>query len=141
MEGHNSWFKHIMRVLKFCNIDHLLYSSDDKEITSQLNKLKRRLHAMFIEVWKKERTTFQKDSKLDLFTSLKNKFEISDYLKIIKNPSHRIALSKMRVSAHKFPIETGRYNNTPREERLCPFGCNCIGDEYHYILNCSHPFI
>ena len=38
----------------------------------------------------------------------------------------------------KFPIETGRWQNIERENRKCVL-CNsdAIGDEYHYIFNCS----
>ena len=38
----------------------------------------------------------------------------------------------------KSPIETGRWQNIERENRKCVL-CNsdAIGDEYHYIFNCS----
>jgi len=65
---------------------------------------------------------------------------MADYLKIVKSPKHRSALTKIRLSAHKYPIETGRYRKMKREERECPLCCKSIGDEKHYILECSHPF-
>jgi hypothetical protein len=36
-------------------------------------------------------------------------------------------------------IETGRYLNINRQERICDF-CNdsCIEDEFHFILKCKH---
>ena len=40
-----------------------------------------------------------------------------------------------------YPIETGRYEQIPREERNCPFGCQQVGDEQHYIFQCRHPFM
>ena len=45
---------------------------------------------------------------------------------------------KFRTCNHKFPIEIGRYSNTPRQERFCKL-CDqiCIGDEFHYMLECS----
>ena len=36
---------------------------------------------------------------------------------------------------HRLPIETGRWQNIPTNERLCPT-CRDIGDEYHYLLKC-----
>ena len=66
---------------------------------------------------------------------------MANYQKIVKNPSHRSAITKIRISAHRYPIETGRYNHTVRPERECPMGCQVLGDETHYVLNCSHPFI
>ena len=36
-------------------------------------------------------------------------------------------------------VESGRYKKIPRVERLCPL-CNRsdIGDEFHYLLKCTH---
>ena len=39
------------------------------------------------------------------------------------------------------PIETGRYEQKPREERFCNLGCNKIGDEQHFLFECQHPFM
>ena len=33
-------------------------------------------------------------------------------------------------------IETGRYINIPRQQRLCTATCNILEDEYHFFLNC-----
>jgi hypothetical protein len=48
-----------------------------------------------------------------------------------------LTLCKFRTTNHKLPIEHGRWNNIPRENRKCNL-CNLeeIGDEFHYILNC-----
>jgi hypothetical protein len=35
-------------------------------------------------------------------------------------------------------VETGRYNNVPREERYCPLCTNGeIEDEFHILFNCN----
>jgi hypothetical protein len=34
---------------------------------------------------------------------------------------HRSFLTKIRISAYSLNIETGRYNSTPREQRICKF--------------------
>ena len=137
----NSWYKCVYALLKFCNIEHILYTADAAEIGHKLSNLDTNLRTLYKEQWNRERINFQTQSKLDFFTQLKDKFGMSDYLKLIKNPLHRIAITKMRVSAHKFPIETGRYMNIDRVDRECPFGCNALGNEQHYILHCSHPFL
>ncbi len=47
-------------------------------------------------------------------------------------------LTKLRLSSHKLPIEKGRWNNTPRNDRICPDCPNRqIGDEFHYLFECS----
>jgi hypothetical protein len=60
---------------------------------------------------------------------------------VVKNPNHRAALTKKRISAHKYPIETGRYRKLKREEKECPLCCREIGNEEHCILRCPHPFL
>ena len=44
-------------------------------------------------------------------------------------------LSRLRLSSHNMPIETGRWSRTIRENRLCQT-CKVVGDEPHYIYNC-----
>ena len=44
---------------------------------------------------------------------------------------------KLRISSHKLRTETGRYDNIPRDERLCNLcNCNRIEDETHFLLDC-----
>ena len=76
-----------------------------------------------------------------MFLSIKDKLPLAEYLDIIKEPKHRIALSKLRLSSHRFPIESGRYEQVARQDRICPFGCQKIGDESHYMFECRHPFM
>ena len=45
-------------------------------------------------------------------------------------------MTKLRVSAHRLSIESGRWsktNPTPLSERNCVF-CNLLEDEYHFVL-------
>ena len=141
-KGINTWFKSISRILKFCKLDHLLYTTDVKEIYSQIQMLKHNLNTIFIERWTKTRSEMMvNNNRLGILLDLKDTFEISSYLKLSKFPIHRIAMTKLRISAHRLPIETGRYEQIPREKRNCPFGCQQIGDEQHYIFQCGHPFM
>ena len=44
---------------------------------------------------------------------------------------------KLRISSHKLKIETGRYDNIPRDEMLCSLcNSNRIDDETHFSLDC-----
>ena len=46
--------------------------------------------------------------------------------------------TQIRLSAHEFPIEKGRYKNIPREQRICNLCCNnLVGDEFHYLFICN----
>ena len=60
----------------------------------------------------------------------------------LKNVEHRKALSKLRLSAHNFPIEEGRRHNIPRHLRRCSLcHSSSIGDEYHTLMECINPYL
>ena len=65
---------------------------------------------------------------------------MEDYLDTISNRSHRVCYSKMRISNHRFAIETGRFRKIPRDERCCLFckeqSIAVIEDEKHILLHC-----
>ena len=44
----------------------------------------------------------------------------------------------LKCANHYLPIVEGRYTNTPVHERTCTLcTTNDIGDEYHYLFNCT----
>ena len=50
---------------------------------------------------------------------------------------HKSSLLKFRLSNRLLPVETGRWENTPLEDRkctLCLIAKNDIGDEFHYLF-------
>ena len=48
----------------------------------------------------------------------------------------RIIVTRWRLSCYDLAIETGRYEGTAREERLCLF-CDVVEDEHHAIFDCK----
>ena len=79
-------------------------------------------------------------SRSSLYSEVNNEVRFESYLDLITNVNTRVAVTKMRISCHLLPIESGRYKKIPRVQRLCPL-CNRseIGDEFHYLLKCTHP--
>ena len=67
----------------------------------------------------------------------KQTFDFEKYFDILPYSKYFI-FAKFRTCNHKLTIEIGRYTNTPRQERFCT-RCDqrCIGDEFHYVLECS----
>ena len=45
-------------------------------------------------------------------------------------------MTKFRLGSHNLRIETGRWNRTPREDRLCA-ACGVIEDEQHIVYSCT----
>lgn len=100
-----------------------------------MEKLKSVFKSMFQEL-------VRNNNKLELYHKIKWQFQLENYLKYVTNIRERVAISKFRTSAHNLPIETGRYQNIPREERLCKLcKLNKIGCEKHILFECDHPSI
>ena len=78
-----------------------------------------------------------KQGKLRLYTTLKERPGFETYL-TLNNPKLRQAITKLRISAHKLPIETGRYDQKTQTERICPLCCEGIGNVTHYIFECKN---
>ena len=95
--------------------------------------IKRKLEDQYIQDWL---SIVNASPKCVLYRTYKHKFELEKYLSIL-SPYYRKILCRFRTSNHKLPIETGRFNNVPRENRLCNFcNDNKMCDEFHLLLEC-----
>ena len=78
-----------------------------------------------------------KDGKSSTYLFLKTNFRLEKYLTLLR-PEYRKPICRLRVSAHRLLIEMGRYNNTPRTERICK---NCMRNEIEdvkqFIIRCN----
>ena len=75
-------------------------------------------------------------SKLRTYALFKNEVGFEQYLTDIKNVHERITVTKFRLSNHRLMIEVGRHNNTPKEERFCPFCPQAIEHEFYFMFTC-----
>ena len=88
----------------------------------------------YISYWQ---NTLQHSQKLEFYRSFKTDHTSSSYLDLTRGTAGRRALVKLRISNHKLMIEIGRYNQTTKDNRHCPFcGCNVIEDEVHFLFQC-----
>ena len=103
-----------------------------KLIKTQISKT---LSDLYIQEWD---TKVISSSKGKTYSIFKNDINFENYL-IKLNKKHWSTLLKFRLSNHRLPVETGRRDNIPLEERKCNL-CekNDIGDEFHYLFVCSH---
>ena len=76
-------------------------------------------------------------NKFSLYSELKSEIRFGTYLDLLKN--FKTVVTKMWISCHLLPIESGRYKKIPTAERICPL-CkrSAIGDEFHFWLKCNH---
>ena len=84
--------------------------------------------------------TLYKQGKGQLYTWLTERPGFENYLNL---PNKKLCqtITKLRISAHKFPIETGRFDYRKRTERICPLCCDGTGDDMHYLTQCQNSII
>jgi len=123
---------------KILNLYNIVHSNRlEKPITkSTLEDNQKIMKNEYLRVW---RLNLSKSKKLEFYQSFKEKYEVENYLDIIRNFDQRRQFTKFRISNHKLAIETGRYGK-PKiqvDQRLCIF-CNHkeIETEKHMLLKC-----
>ena len=77
-------------------------------------------------MWYSKRNEYSQ-GKLRLYTPLKVRPGFEQYLNLI-NPKLKQSITKLRISAHKLPIEIRRFEDKAPAERICPLCCEGIGD-------------
>ena len=103
------------------------------------NKLFKKLVEMFHE---STLNAIQTSSKMKTLALLKSTPGMEPYLRLVSNSKHRTALTRLRLSAHRLEIETGRYTipKTEAENRYCAHckfeGHTAVEDEIHFLINC-----
>jgi len=104
-------------------------------VNSFISEFKCRLVDNFKQEWYGK---INNSTVLDNYKVFKNCLEYETYLDLLPRRL-RLFFVRLRVSAHPFRIQTGRYaqNNIPRNERYC-LCCNDLDleDEYHFICIC-----
>ena len=82
------------------------------------------------------RQAASESSKGKHYFNFKNEWRREEYFKVL-NHKNALTMFKFRTCNHRLPVETGRFRNIPHHERLCTLCSNDVGDEYHYLMECS----
>ena len=112
---------------------YILNNFDDT--INYLPKLKQRLRDQYIQLW---HDTLSSQTKMQYYIKFKTVFEYEKYLDAVSNENYRQEMSRFRLSSHRLEIESGRYNNVVRADRICKVCTqNVVESEYHFLLCCS----
>ena len=99
------------------------------------NIVKSRIKDQYIQTWNESVNSSNKCINYRIF---KKEFMFESYLKILPKDL-ALSLFRYRCCNHKLPIEKGRFNNIERVNRICHLcPTHALGDEFHYIFECSH---
>ena len=131
--GINTWYTVLKRISQFMLLD-IKTIRENKNISKLI---KDKTYHLYKNTWNEEINKQKSNGKHQIYAEIKTQNCFEKYLDI-ENMNIRKAITKMRISSHKFPIETGRYEGKERHERLCPLCCNDIGNEKHYLFECSN---
>ena len=116
--------------------------SSQQPIKNARSSIKKQLKKDFIRNWLKARNNTSECSR-EKFThkEVKHNHQLEDYVRTIRNPAHRISMTKLRLGVHSLRIQTEKYENRgtpiPVEGRMC-LVCNrgYIEDERHFLMCC-----
>ena len=120
-ENYYSWFTGLSKVAE------VLGETNDFLASTVQRKLA--LRRILENHWYSSRVKYSQ-GKLRLYTTLKERPGFEIYLTLNKLKLWQ-AITKLRITAHELPIETGRYDQKTQTERICPLCCEGIGNVTH----------
>ena len=128
----NNWAYHIKSILDNCGLSYIWINQFNMPI--DVESVKRRIIDIYKQEWY---TSINNSNRLETYALFKHSFVFETYLDCIKENKYSIALTRFRTSSHDLAIETGRYENKERNERLCTnCNMNMIETEYHFLMIC-----
>ena len=90
---------------------------DQEAITIQfLDFIISNIKQSYISFWKHQ---VEHSSNLSFYSTFKKEYNLEKYLTIINDANQQRSFTRFRISNHMLMVESGRYQNIPREERIC----------------------
>ena len=131
LETQSSWCTSVKNILTSIDKEDIYFN---KEVCD-LHSVEELLYKSAENEWKE---SVDKKPKLRTFKTFKKDFQTSDYIKWSINRFDRSLFAKFRCGILQLRIETGRFNNTKLEDRICEL-CNALAieDEFHFLCVCE----
>ena len=76
-------------------------------------------------------------NKLRTYILFKQDYMIEPYVKSFLSSKYRSALAKFRCGVAPLKLETGRYENIPENQRVCPICKVSVETEIHVLFECN----
>lgn len=130
----NSWIVGVKNILDMCGFSNIWYEQNIVNVKWISTIVKQRLQDQYIQKWSSD---INDSSKGQIYKIFKKNFNYENYINILPLRLRKVFM-KFRTSNHHLLVETGRWYNTPLNQRVCKL-CNSgqIADEFHYILECK----
>ena len=129
----------LSKVVKIALDNNIVYTKYYVNLAAKFgdpNRCSTELSKECVETWGRKFATAASDVDSKLATYLRvnpslKKFTPSPTL----TENERILLTRFRTGSHSLAIETGRFSNTPRDNRLCSCGLN-VQTVWHIFVEC-----
>ena len=109
------------------------FNSNNANIHKQI---KQTLIDQFKQNWQSQ---LQLTNKGLIYNSLKSDHTTLEHYITSLGDHDAMTLFKFRTANHRLPVETGRYDATPFENRICTlFNSKQVGTEWPFLLHCTH---
>ena len=131
----SQWMNHLHNILNECGLAYIW--TNQFFPSEQWIKLtvKTILQDQYKQTWHSNVFDCPKTINYRIF---KTDHAFENYFNVLEERD-MLVFCKFRMINHKLPIESGRWKNIPRENRICTLcNVNAIGDEYHYIMECQY---
>ena len=130
----SQWVRCVKGILDDCGLSYIWHNQSFSSISSLKRQVFHSLLDQFTQSWRSDVFASPKGMNYRIF---KERLQLENYL--LKLPFKKCKLlCRFRCCNFKLPIETGRWNNTPRSERKCNIcNSNDSGDEFHYLFRCK----
>ena len=129
-----NWASNIKSILQEHGFGYVWNDQLNSEIP--FTAIRQRIFDTYHQKWYSD---INNSNGLQSYCLFKHDFKLESYLTDITENKYKIALARFRTSSHSLMFEKGRYDDSPRQQRLCK-SCNMnqIENEYHFLLVCPY---
>ena len=128
------WLNNIKSLLCSLGFSGVWYSQSFLSSKWLVKAINNKMKDVFLQKWN---TNLEMTSNSNFYKIIKTNFRTSKYQSQLPESLCKLFL-RFRMRNHRLPIEIGRWQSVPLMDRKCN-KCNLdIGDEFHYLLVCSH---
>ena len=125
----------IQNILNNCGMSNIWLNQNSCSSVWLSSSVEQKLKDHFFQEWSEYMNSTSKGLCYRIF---KTELKIEKYISILPY-NYMFNFCKFRCDGHRLPVETGRWHNVSRADRLCHL-CDSadIGDEFHYIMSCNY---
>ena len=128
------WFRHVQSILSEIGRPDIWLNQNNINAFAMKLLVKQILQDQYLQSW---RSTLSSSNKGKQYSAFKDNIEMENYFTVLPRNLY-FNMVRYRTANHKLLVETGRCQNLDYGERKCElFDRNTIGDEFHYLLECS----